>query len=378
MKHSTKSNLITSVLFSLLVFVAMSFNACTEEKNEGERENNPYIVQLGESLRSLQEVRDAARFGDRRGNYPPESKAILETVMADIGRLIMNIQEGKETSISDDKINEIKSKADKAIADFKATVLTDNILYPAELYVEGTGDGYIDFGVSDDYINFGTSKNRQFTVETWVKMNSIGGGITSIISTFIERGGVRCGWMLNTINADYLRMTYAQKEEHKLWEPGDGFRETSKWVHIAAVYNDKGVDGEMKDGKPVVIKYYANGELKNSVTNGETYEGNYYGGNDNKLPKLPMIAFAQHNEDGSRTRKANGYIKHFHIWNKSKSADEIKAIIDGTTEVTGKEADLVCGWPFIETADDDNNIKDLTGRHTAVLRGKYEWQRTDQ
>lgn len=377
MKHPTNSKLITYVLFLSFIFIGLSFNACTEEKNEGERENNPYIVQLGESLRSLQELRDASRFGDRKGNYPPESKAILEDAMADIGRLIMDIYEGNGTAISDEKINEVKDMANKAIADFKATVLTENILYPAELYINGNDDGYIDFGVSDDYINLGTPKNRQFTIETWVKMKSISGGIDAIISTFIEDNGVRCGWMLNTINGNYLRMTYAQKEVHKLWEPGGDFNETNKWVHIAAVYNDKGVDGELNEGKPVVAKYYVNGELKNTVTNGETYEGNYYGGNDNNLPKLPMIAFAQHNRDGSRTRKANGYIKHFHIWNKSKSADELKGIMNGTTEVTGKESDLVCGWPFIETADDDNNIKDLTGRHTAVLRGKYEWQRTE-
>lgn len=377
MKHPTNGNLLTGMLFALLIFLSMSFAACTEEKNEGERDNNPYIVELGKSLQSLQDLRDNSQYGDRKGMYPPESKTILEDVMAEIGQIIVDIHSGKEANPSQEKINQIKAKADKAVSDFEATVLTDNILYPAELYVDGNDGGYIDFGTSDEYIKFGEPRNRAFTVELWVKFKSMPGGIGAVVSTFIEDNGVRCGWMLNTINGDYLRMTYAQKEVHKLWEPGDGLSQTDRWYHIAAVYNDKGVDGDTEDGYPVVAKYYVNGELKNKTVNKETYTGNYYGANDNDMPKLPMIAFAQFNRDGSQTRKVQGYIKHFHIWNKAKSATELKNIMDGATEVTGEESDLACGWAFDLTADDDNNIKDLTGRHTAVLKGKYEWQKTN-
>lgn len=377
MKHSTSGNIITGMFFTLLILLTMSFAACTEEKNKGDRENNPYIVELGKSLNKLQELRDNSQYGDRKGMYPPESKDILEDVMAEIGQFIMDIYSGEEANPSQEKMTQLAANADRAETDFKATILMDNILYPAELYVNGNDGGYIDFGTSDEYIKFGEAKKRAFTVELWVKLKVIPGGIGSLLSTFIEDNGSRCGWMLNMINGDYLRMTYAQKEVHKLWEPGDGFNQIETWVHIAVVYDDKGVDGSMQDGKPVVAKYYANGVLKNKVVNGETYAGNYYGGNDNGLPNLPMIAFAQFNKDGSRTRQTQGYIKHFHIWKTAKSESDIKKIIDGTTEVTGQEADLACGWDFTMTADDDNNIKDLTGRHTAVLKGKFEWQRLD-
>jgi len=364
------------MFFSLLFLLTISFSACSEEKNEGSRENNPYIVELGESLSKLQTLRDNSQYGDRKGMYPTESKAILEDVMSELGQYIMDVYNNIETP-SQEKITQFASKTDQAVADFEATILTENILYPAELYVNGSDGGYIDFGTSDEYINFGEPGKRAFTVELWLKFKSINGGIESVVSTFIENSGVRCGWMVNLISGNYLRITYAQKEEHKLWEPGDGFGNSGTWIHVAAVYDDEGVDGDMSDGKPVVAKYYANGVLKNTVVNGETYAGNYYGGNDNGLPSLPMIAFAQFNTDGSRTRTTQGYIKHFHIWNTAKSETEVKGLMDGTTVVTGEETDLACGWEFVMTADDDNNIPDLTGRHTAVLKGNFEWQRTD-
>ncbi|MFV0418380.1 MAG: DUF4972 domain-containing protein [Dysgonomonas sp.] len=377
MKHSTSGNIITGMFFTLLILLTMSFAACTEEKNEGDRENNPYIVELGESLNKLQDLRDNSQYGDRKGMYPPESKSILEDVMAEIGQVIMNIYSGEEANPTQDKITQLAAKADQAETNFKATVLTENTLYPAELYVNGNDGGYIDFGTSDDYIKFGEPGKRAFTVELWLKFKTIPGGIGAVISTFVEDSGVRCGWMVNMISGNYLRITYAQKEKDKLWEPGDGFAQTETWVHVAAVYDDNGVDGSIENGKPVVAKYYVNGVLKNKVVNGETYSGNYYGGNDNALPSLPMIAFAQFNKDGSQTRKSQGYIKDFHIWKTAKSENEINKLMDGTTQVTGEETDLACGWEFTMTADDDNNIKDITGKHTAVLKGKFEWERLD-
>lgn len=377
MKHSTSGNIVTGIFFSLLILFSLSFVSCSEERNETDRENNPYIVELGESLNKLKVLRDDSQYGDRKGQYPPESKAILEDVMAEIGQIIMNIYAGTEADPTQEKIAELAAKADKAETDFKATILLENILYPAELYVNGTDGGYIDFGTSDEYIKFGESGKRAFTVELWLKFKTISGGIESVVSTFIEDNGVRCGWMINLISGNYLRITYAQKEQHKLWEPGNGFAQAETWVHIAAVYDDKGVDGDMDKGNPVVAKYYVNGILANRVVNGETYTGNYYAGNDNALPSLPMIAFAQFNKDGSKTRQSQGYIKHFHIWKTAKTADELKAIMNGSTEVTGEETDLACGWTFDKTVDDDNNIKDLTGRHTAVLKGKYEWVKQD-
>ncbi|MDR1720677.1 MAG: DUF4972 domain-containing protein [Dysgonamonadaceae bacterium] len=353
-----------------MLFIMASLNSCSEEKNKDIRERNPDIELLGESLTLLKTTRDEARYGTIKGNYPEESKQILNDAMAVIARLIFRIENGE--TISEAEIAQVKTMTQNAIAEFNATVRTETLLYDAELYVDGDAGGYIDFGISSEYSRFGENGNQAYTVELWVKYKALPGGIGAIVSTFVENGGVRCGWMLNMINSDYLRMSCTSNLEHQMWEPGDGFTDIEKWVHVAAVYNDKGVDGDMDNGSPVVLKYYENGVMANKSSNSNP--SMYYNpADDSKLPSLPMIAFAQHTLDGSRTRTMQGYIKHFRIWKTAKSPDEIVKLMNGTTVVTGNESDLSCAWPFDKQVEDDLNIKDLTGRHTAVLKGSYQW-----
>lgn len=52
---------------------------------------------------------------------------------------------------------------------------------------------------------------------------------------------------------------------------------------------------------------------------------------------------------------------------------KIREIMNKETLVTGQESDLVCGWALDQTVEDDQNIKDLTGKYTAAVKGKYEW-----
>ena len=43
---------------------------------------------------------------------------------------------------------------------------------------------------------------------------------------------------------------------------------------------------------------------------------------------------------------------------------------------TGKETDLAAGWDFTsKPSGTDNEIIDLTGRHTAKIIGTYKWER---
>ena len=347
--------------------------SCSEEKNMIVRDRNVSIEAIGESLALLKKTKADAKYGTRKGEYPEESKQILDDAMTVLARIIMRIDKGE--NVSDAEVSKAKADAATALENFKKTVRTETLLFPAEIYVDGNDGGYIDFGYSADYIRFGTNGNQAFTVELWVKYRTMPGGILAIVSTFVEQAdGVRRGWMMNMINGDYLRMTLPSNVAHNLLEPGEGFRQTETWTHIAAVYNDKGVDGEFRDGLPVVLKFYKDGELKNSSTNNA--DRYYQSGDDSRFPELAMIAFAQFNPDGSTQRKMQGYIKHFHLWKSAKTADEIRKLMDGTTTVVGTESDLVCGWAFDKQveAEDEQNMKDLTGRHTAALRGKYEWR----
>ena len=69
-------------------------------------------------------------------------------------------------------------------------------------------------------------------------------------------------------------------------------------------------------------------------------------------------------------------MKKIRIWKTAKGADYVKQSYEGTAEVTGKETDLATGWDFTsKPSGTDNEIIDLTGRHTAKIIGTYKWER---
>ncbi|HBG40490.1 MAG TPA: hypothetical protein DDW85_03615 [Porphyromonadaceae bacterium] len=362
------NNIIQRIAFILLT-VSILFFSCVEEKNDIIREGNPKIEKLGENLTQLKELRDNSRYGTVKGQYPEESKQILDDAMAVIGRLIMKMNDG--INVSDSEIEEATSRVVTAIENFKSTIRTETQLFPAELYVNGKEGGYIDFGTSPAFSRFGTYGNQSFTVELWVKLSTTS-GFGTIVSTYLEDGDeprYRKGWMINHFNNDYMRISYGLND-YNLWEPGDGFRDLNKWRHVAAVYSDAGVDGSKEGNNPVVIKYYIDGELKKTQINNNPGSV-YYNAADDK--GKAMTAFIQFNKNGNQDRQAEGYIKDFHIWKTAKSGDEIKRLMNKEIIVTGQEEDLVCGWDFNSTVEDEQSIKDLTGKYSAAVKGKHEW-----
>src|SRR5690606_28665998 len=123
-----------------------------------------------------------------------------------------------------------------------------------------------------------------------------------------------------------------------------------QWTHFAAVFKDGGFDGETDgNGQPIVAKIYRNGELKNEIAKRST--DHHYVSNN---LSYPMTAFLEIKPDGSKNRRISGYMKHFHIWKIAKDGSEINALMNGQTEVTGDEPDLVCGWSFDTTVERDD------------------------
>ncbi|WP_199768721.1 LamG-like jellyroll fold domain-containing protein [Sphingobacterium sp. HMA12] len=239
----------------------------------------------------------------------------------------------------------------------------------AELYVNGRNGGYIDFGYSPNYSNFGVEGKQAFTVELWLKMKyteSFG----SIISCFNEdsQTQTRKGWVVNNFNNARLRMTLGLKN-WGLLEPGFDFSSTEQWVHFAAVVDENGINGEQINGKPVVVKVYQNGILKDQSTSfdGGNYLSNYL--------QTPMIAFGQPAGVGGMTSnwRLSGYIKDFHLWKSAKSADVIQKIMNKEIDVTGFEPDLVCGWRFNAIPSNNQDIKDLTKQYSAKIVGDHQW-----
>lgn len=239
----------------------------------------------------------------------------------------------------------------------------------AELYVNGRNGGYIDFGHSVNYSNFGEDGKQSFTIELWLKLKNTE-VFGSVISCFNEdsQTQTRKGWVINNFQNSRLRMTLGL-QNWGLLEPGFDFSTVEQWVHFAAVVDENGINGELINGKPVVVKVYQNGVLKDQSTSFEG--GNYL---PNYLP-TPMIAFGQPAGIGGMTSdwRLSGYIKDFHIWKGAKSETTIRKIMNKDIDVTGFEPDLVCGWRFNAIPLNNQNIEDLTGRYSAKLVGTYQW-----
>lgn len=364
MKHIF--NFLTLLAFSLLVF-----SACSDDNDNSTVDVSKFVTQMEGVRDEMVQLRDNVQYGDKKDMYPQESKYILDDAVIQIEKTIRYFKNGTETDPTQNKTDEAIAAANKAIADFKATQRTEDLppeFKDAELYVNGKNGGYIDFGYSSDYSNFGESGKQAFTVELWFKLKYTE-GFGSIVSCFNEDGETqtRKGWVINNFDNSRVRMTIGL-ENWGLMEPGVNFGTTGEWAHFAAVIDENGINGES-----AVIKVYLNGELKDQATAqvGKNYLSNYL--------ETSMVAFGQPAGVGGMTDawRLSGYIKDFHIWKSAKTEEEVRKIMDKEIIVTGSESDLVCGWKFTSTVENNEDIKDLTGKYSAKLVGEYQWITVD-
>ena len=362
----------------LLVIVFLSAFAmgicysCSDDDGEGVKVYE-YREQIGKKIKVLTDLQAESQFGLREGMYPETSRAILEDAIAKLKDFLQTIKEVAEARIPEETARLLK-ESDEKIAEFKATVRTEDLLVPAELEVSGKNGGYIDFGAHPEYSTFGEVGKQAFTVEFWVKLKDVE-GFFYLISTFTDddtNNHERKGWCVNSYNygGNNMRMTYGMGF-NDLMEPAFGFATVNEWVHLAVVTDETGVDGEMNGGRPVMTKMYMNGELKLSTTSHQDASKPYASNDSN----VPMVAFGGMSATGNRIgdKGANGSMKHLHIWRAAKTQDEIRRLMEHPENVTGEEDDLVCGWTFAKMALDDQEIKDLTGKYTAKLVGDYRW-----
>lgn len=365
MKHFSKFG----AFLVLISFLALS---CSDDDNNATVDVSGFISQMTTVRDEMVELRDNAQYGDKKDMYPQESKYILDDAVIQIEKTIRFFKNGTETEPNQEKTDKAINEANKAIDEFKVTRHAEDLPSEeksSELYVNGRAGGYIDFGHSPNYSNFGESGQQAFTVELWFKLKYTE-GFGSIISCFNEDGETqtRKGWIINNFDNARVRMTLGL-DNWGLTEPGVNFSSTEQWAHFAAVIDENGVDGDVKDGKRVIVKLYLNGELKDQSTaqDGKNYLSNYL--------ETSMVAFGQPAGVGGMTDawRLSGYIKDFHIWKSAKSEVDINKIMNKEFTVTGSEADLVCGWEFTTTAENNEDIKDLTGKYSAKLVGEYQW-----
>lgn len=329
------------------------------------------IKKLTDKILELTILKNDSDYGMLEGQYPEESKAILDASITEMEDLLAKIENNELTgNEKETATTESIRKADEAIEAFKATIRTEDYLVKAELLINGKNQGYIDFGAHPEFSRFGNDGEQQFTVEFWTKIVNMD-GFVFFLSTLTDDGAQRKGWNINS-HFNTLRPTYAMGV-FDLMEPGIPFNTLNQWVHIALVTNELGVDGETHaDGRPIMTKMYVNGELVISEPSNQPADRPYASAVDG----IPLYGFMGATAEGTPQwdKGANAYMKHMHIWNKAKSQNEIQRIIDNPDSVIGTESDLVCGWRFDTVVKDNNDIKDITGKYSAKLVGDFVWK----
>jgi hypothetical protein len=336
-----------------------------------------FVERLTVLLNDMTTLFNGATFGEKKGEYPVTSKKLLEDHIASLSETLEKVREGTK-KLSNSDMDNIILETKKIETRFKSSVRSEDFApIPAELNIYGKNGGYIDFGIHNEYSNFGNSGEQEFTVDFWVKLTDVDNVLSSfvfLISTFTDKDfgngeHDRKGWNVN-LHMGNLRATYAMGIQDLL-EPGYSFNIVDQWVHIALVTNEKGVDGDTKEGKPVMMKMYVNGALRISEPSNQN-DTKPYRSND---LNVPMVAFTGMSVESTVEggKSTNGCLKHFHIWNKAKTQPEIQNIMNNPESVTGTESDIVCGWDLSKTVSNDNDIKDLTGKFSAKLMGDCRW-----
>ena len=367
------------VVIVFMMLQMLAFTSCSDDDdNSGwpteTDKTEIFIERFSILVTNLTALRDGATYGELKDNYPVSSKAMLDDEIVYLEETIAKLKEGNK-KLADSEADRIIREANQIEKNFRATRRTEDFLpISAELLVNGKNGGYIDFGVHPEYSAFGEQGQQAFTVEFWVKLTDVDEYLNSfvfLLSTFTDddtKDHERKGWAVNS-HFGRLRMTYGIGYSC-LFEPGFSFSTLNQWVHVAVVTNENGVDGEIRDGIPVMTKIYVNGQLMLSER-----------GRDDRLPytsndkEVAMVAFTGLSATANRIgeKSTNGCMRHLHIWKSAKTQAEIQHLMDTPESVTGSESDLVCGWTLNKTVSDNNNIKDLTGKFSARLIGDFQW-----
>nr|WP_291591400.1 DUF4972 domain-containing protein [Bacteroides sp.] len=362
------------------MILVLQLMACTEETHDNytvaPEIKDVYIDRLDALIIEMTDLQTNSEYGEKKGQYPAESRAILTDAIDAANRAVLLIKYQNPSPSESEKqryVDNVRGAIDK----FEAMVRTEDAeTIPSELFVDGRGNGgsYIDFGRSEEYVKFGTQNNQSFTIEFWVKVTQGGGKDQNVfLSTYIGGSGWHNGWMMYWRNSSggIYRATWGETGGN-ICEPSLSAPEDGEWQHFLFVYSDTG----LPDSPDLRAKLYVNGEVKTTEKNvGSRYYNSSNFADNNK----PMTAFGRYmrtGDDNLFEEGFAGYMKNIRIWKSAKNDTYIQESYKGTAEVTGKEGDLVAAWNFTtKPSGTTSEVLDLTGRHTAKIVGTYKWER---
>ncbi|NEO36537.1 MAG: LamG domain-containing protein [Moorea sp. SIOASIH] len=209
----------------------------------------------------------------------------------------------------------------------------------------------------DDYLslpaNISSKISNQITLEAWVYCNTLSQqSVHRSIVTEVYPGSNRNITFQLCLHGSDHRLQAGFFNGAWKQQAADSSFPMNQWVHVAASY----------DG--VSIKIYQNGSLiKQSANLNLSLPSNTHG-----------WRIGRRHDSGNATDMWNGRIAEVRIWNKARTAQEIKA--DMHQSLTGKESGLVGYWQLNQIQSEGNTIKvlDLTGNnnhgtvHGAILK----------
>ncbi|NDV63720.1 DUF4972 domain-containing protein [Bacteroides sp. 224] len=377
---NTKNRLWSVWTYAFCMVLIVQFSACSEEKHDfatAPEIKDTYIDKLDAVIVAMTDLQQNSDYGNKTGQYPAESRAILSNAIDDANRAVLLIKYQNPAPSASEKERYLKN-ANDAIGRFKETIRTEDAeTIPAELFVDGkTNESYINYGRSKDYTVFGETGNQAFTIEFWVKIMEHGPHDNDIfLCTYMSNSQWRNGWMLyrRISNGGIFRATWAgitASGRRGLWEPSYTAPADKVWQHYVFIQSDKGLDGDPN----LRAKLYLNGELKATQTNSNASE--VYNSTDYDNYDKPMTGFCRWVNNERMEEGFSGYMKKIRIWKEAKSEEYVIASSKEETNITGKETNLVAAWDFTsKPTGADNEVLDLTGKHTAKLIGTYKWER---
>ncbi|MFT4093022.1 MAG: DUF4972 domain-containing protein [Niabella sp.] len=348
-------------------------------------EAQQFIANLKAKAKDYTDIlNDSTQWGNHKGQYPLDSKAILESAITALYTFAENILSGAITNVTQALYDDAIQSAEEAMQKVENTKWKeDNIIW--NLFVDGNNGGYIDFGYSPDYVQFGDNNKQAFTVELWVNVTSycnVAGQDNSTILSTMTQKDYWSGWRAQDRNKGLLRTMVAHWQDSgpsnpQEWEPGYKKSDNwtlNRWTHYAFVFRDEGLPGF---DTPTDVKCYSmvdglrQGEVIRVGESWRTYI------NDNSIKyQVHMTGFCSLDNNGNRQEGFSGYIKKVRIWKTNRTEDQIRsAYLDGETDVIADNPDLVAAWDFeiLGNKPEGTEFEDLTGRHTATLKGSFEW-----
>ncbi|WP_424101640.1 LamG-like jellyroll fold domain-containing protein [Moorena producens] len=241
------------------------------------------------------------------------------------------------------------STVNDAISGNKGTVM-GAIWWGCAAPIGNLGHKVMQFDGVDDYVSLpaeiSSNISNQITLEAWVYCDTLS-------EESVHRGIVTNVYGSNKV----IFQLCLNGSDHKLqagfyngaWkqQATDSSFPMNQWVHVAASY----------DG--VSIKIYQNGSLiKQSANLNSSLPSNT---NEWRIGR-------RHDKDAA-SDMWNGPIAEVRIWNKARTAEEIKA--DMYQRLTGQESGLVGYWPLnhIEPEGDTIKVRDLTDNNHGTVKG---------